>query len=120
MTFSRYHRSCRKRPSSMSLDRSRLVAAMTRTLTGSGRPPPTGVTADTDNTRSRAICCWTGISPISSRNSVPPSASTNRPGRPFTPVAMSGRMPNSSLSSSVEAIAPQFTATNGLSERVPA
>ena len=52
------------------------------------------------------------ISPISSRNSVPPSASSNSPFLSRTaPVKAPRSWPNSSLSSSVSGMAPQLTDT---------
>ncbi len=54
------------------------------------------------------------MSPISSRKSVPPSASSKRPLRVATaPVNAPFSWPNSSLSSSSAGIAPQLTATKG-------
>ena len=59
--------------------RSALVAATTRTSTRLGWLAPTGTTCPSSSTRS--IFAWRagGMSPISSRNSVPPSASSNHP-----------------------------------------
>ena len=58
------------------------------------------------------------MSPISSRNSVPPFAAAKRPMRSRSaPVNAPRTWPNSSLSSSSSGIAPQFTATNGRSAR---
>ena len=49
---------------------------------------------------------------------MPPSAALNRPSRFFiAPVNAPRSCPNSSASINVSAIAPQFTATNGLSRR---
>ncbi len=67
------------------------------------------------NTRSSLICVAIGMSPTSSRNSVPPWAYSNLPSRsveasvkaPFT-------WPNSSLSRMFSLSAAQFKATNGL------
>ena len=54
------------------------------------------------------------MSPISSRNRVPPSASSKRPARAvMAPVNAPFSWPNSSLSSRSAGIAPQFTGTNG-------
>ena len=67
----------------------------------------------------RSSFAWTssGSSPISSRKSVPPSASSNRPSlRCSAPVNAPFSWPKSSLSTSAGGIAPQFTFTNG---RVP-
>ena len=58
------------------------------------------------------------MSPISSRNSVPLSASSKRPSLRLTaPVNAPFSWPNSSDSSSVSVSAPQFTLTNGPSAR---
>ena len=65
---------------------------------------------------------WPGrqglISPISSKKSVPPDASSNLPCRVSRASVNAPRSwPKSSLSSSVSAIAAQFTAMNGSSRR---
>src|SRR5438270_219180 len=53
------------------------------------------------------------MSPISSRKSVPPLASSKRPRRaPVAPVKLPRAWPNSSLSSTPSAMAPQSTAMN--------
>ncbi|CSB47552.1 Uncharacterised protein [Vibrio cholerae] len=55
-----------------------------------------------------------GISPISSKNRVPPLATRNSPSRLFfAPVNAPEVCPNSSLSSSSGAIAPQLIGTKG-------
>ncbi len=60
------------------------------------------------------------MSPISSRNSVPLSASRKLPARSATaPVNAPRTWPNNWLSSSSPGIAAQFTATNGLAARRP-
>ena len=65
-------------------------------------------------TRSSFTCMSKLMSPISSRNSVPPSASSKRPMRVVNaPVNAPFSWPNSSLSSSSRGIAPQLTGTNG-------
>ncbi len=54
------------------------------------------------------------MSPISSRKSVPPAASSKRPRRaPVAPVKLPRAWPKSSDSSIPSAIAPQSTAMNG-------
>ena len=58
----------------------RLVAAMMRTSILRGRVEPSGVSSRSCRKRSSLICASCVISPISSRNSVPPSASSIRPG----------------------------------------
>ena len=59
--------------------RSRWVAAMMRTLARIGWRPPTVVNSPSCSTRSSRVCASGGMSPISSRNSVPPSACSKRP-----------------------------------------
>ncbi len=59
--------------------RSRWVAATTRVSTVTGRSAPTGCTVCASSTRSSFACAASGSSPSSSRNSVPPLASTNAP-----------------------------------------
>ncbi len=60
------------------------------------------------------------MSPISSRNSVPPSARDKAPRRSWRASVNAPRTaPNSSLSSSVSGIAPQLIATNGPEGRSP-
>ena len=70
------------------------------------------------STRSSLGCSSSGSSPISSRNSVPPSASSNGPRRMrVAPVNAPRSWPNSSLSNTLAAIAPQSTCMNGRSAR---
>ena len=58
------------------------------------------------------------MSPISSNNSVPPSAATNSPSRSARASVNDPRAcPNNSLSNKVSDNAAQFTATNGRSDR---
>ncbi len=59
------------------------------------------------------------MSPISSRNSVPPSAESTRPFLPLppAPVKEPASWPNSSLSMRLSGSAAQFTATKGLPAR---
>ena len=78
-TFSRYQRSSRKRPAATSLERFRLVAAMTRTSTFSVRSPPTRWKLPSWRTRSSFAWSSGDSSPTSSRKSVAPSASSKRP-----------------------------------------
>jgi hypothetical protein len=58
-----------------------LVAATMRTSTRSVRLPPTRSNSPSCSTRSSFACIAGDISPTSSRNSVPPSASSKRPSR---------------------------------------
>ena len=60
-----------------------------------------------------------GVSAISSKKKVPPSASSNRPLRALTaPVNEPLACPNSSLSSKVSVMAAQLTGTKGRSPRL--
>ena len=61
--------------------RSRLVAAMIRTLTGTSRSSPTARTRLSCTTRSSFAWSGPGSSPISSRKRTPPSAARIRPAR---------------------------------------
>src|SRR5713226_2262022 len=94
--------------------RSWLVAVTIRTSTRSERVPPSR--SNSPSCRTRRIFGWvTGErSATSSRNSVPPSASSKRPSlRPAAPVNAPFSWPNSSDSSSVSGRAAQLTAMNG-------
>ena len=91
---------------------SRLVAAISRTLTCSSCVPPTRVKVPFSENRSSLA--WSGwlMSAISSRKIVPPSASSTRPGFCFSaPVKAPFSWPNSSLSSSVSGMAAQLMRT---------
>src|SRR5205823_101027 len=69
----------RNRPSATACSRSRFVAAISRTSAVSVTVPPTRSYCRSCSTRS-SFACRPGISsPISSRNSVPPAASSKRP-----------------------------------------
>ena len=59
--------------------RSRFVAAMTRTSTLIGRLEPMRSNSRSWSTRRSFACVASGISPISSRKSVPPLAVSKRP-----------------------------------------
>ena len=91
---------------------------MMRTLTATSLVPPTRRRVRRSSTRSSFTCSMGLISPISSRNSVPPLASSISPSfwarasvnAPFS-------WPNSSLSSSSLGIAAQLISTNGRSCR---
>jgi DNA-binding response OmpR family regulator len=87
-----------------------LVAAMTRTSTLISVGAADRRISRSCSTRSSLTCSSSGISPISSRNSVPPSASSNRPGLSRSaPVNAPFSWPNSSLSSRFSGIAAQLT-----------
>src|SRR6266498_1093663 len=100
----------------MSCFRSRFVAAMRRTSTRMVLMPPTRSNSDSWIARRSFTCISTGTSPISSRKSVPPSASSKRPGfEPTAPVNAPRSYPNSSLSTRSFGMAAQFTLMSGLS-----
>ena len=64
--------------------------------------PPTRTISRSCSTRSRSVCVFRLMSPISSRKTVPPSATSNLPFlRYCAPVKAPFSWPNSSLSSSV-------------------
>src|SRR6266851_715527 len=113
-TFSRKKRSLRNRPCSTIAARSRLVAASTRAEIGLACVDPTGLTSFSCSARSSFACRSSGSSPISSRNTVPPSAAANSPSfARSAPVNAPFTWPNSSLSISVGTSDPQSTGTNG-------
>ena len=81
--------------------------------------PPTRSNVRDSRTRSSLTCVAMSISPISSRNSVPPEAISNRPLRSDSaPVKAPFSCPKSSLSRRVGERAAQLTATNGALARV--
>ena len=87
---------------------------MTRTSTVIAVCPPTRKNSLSASTRSKRVCSASDMSPISSRNSVPPLACSKRPmRRSVAPVNAPFSWPNSSDSSSSAAIADVFSATNG-------
>ena len=79
IVFRRKSRSWRKRPAATSARRSALVAEMIRTSTRRVRDEPTRSNSPVSSTRSSLACWLSGTLAISSRNSVPPSASSKRP-----------------------------------------
>ena len=71
------------------------------------------------STRKRSICIFELISPISSRNSVPPDTTSKKPFRVcVAPVKEPFLWPKSSLSSNVSGMDPQLMAMKGYCERV--
>jgi hypothetical protein len=78
-TLRRKNRSSRKSPRSTISRRFLLVAAIRRTSTLSGVFEPTRSMVRSESTRSSLIWVAASISPISSRNRVPPSACSKRP-----------------------------------------
>ena len=118
ITFRRKNRSSRKAPLRISSSRFLLVAAMTRTSTVTEAMPPTGSTFCSCSARRTLAWVFRVMSPISSRNSVPPSASSNLPFLAVSaPVKAPRVWPNSSLSMSSSGMAAQLTSTNGPSAR---
>ena len=96
------------------------MAAITRTSTLRSRGSPTGSITRSCKARRILACNAKGISPTSSRNSVPLSACMKRPTRSATaPVNAPLRWPNISLSSKPSGMAAQLTATKGWSARLP-
>ena len=79
------------------------------------RTPPTRSNSRSCSTRKSLAWSISDMSPISSRNTVPSSASSNLPGlRPVAPVKEPFSWPNSSLSSSVSTMAEQLMPMKGL------
>ena len=112
-TCRRKNRSCRNRFSRTAWPRSRLLAATRRTLTFTVRLLPSRSKVPFSSTRSSLACNSSGSSPTSSRNSVPPSATSNRPlSRVNAPVYAPFSRPNSSLSISGPGNAAQLTRTS--------
>src|SRR5215467_14282373 len=93
---------------------------MMRTSTFKGLRPPTASTAPSCSARSNFTCALSGNSETSSRNSVPPCASTNLPiCRSVAPVNAPFSWPNRIDSTRLSGMAPQLTATNGFDLRSP-
>src|ERR1035438_7484039 len=102
-------RSGRNVPSSIMFSRFLLVAATQRKSTLMTWLPPTRVISRSCRTRSRSVCVFRLMSPISSRNTVPPSAISNFPFlRYCAPVKAPFSWPNNSLSSGGSVIGLQF------------
>src|SRR5207247_1714913 len=80
-TLRRNNRSSRNWPCIEAFARSLLVAAITRTSTVTGFSPPSRSITPDSKTRSSFAWASGPRSPTSSRNSVPPSASSKRPTR---------------------------------------
>ena len=94
------------------------MAAITRASTVRVRDSPTRRISPSCSTRNSFTWRLSGSSPTSSSNSVPPSASSNRPAlSAVAPVNAPRAWPNSSDSSKVSGIAPEFTATKRWSWR---
>ena len=86
-------------PRACAASMSRLVADTNLTFMARDRSAPTGRTSRASMTRSSLACMVSGISPISSRNTVPPLADSSRPIlAPTAPVKAPRSCPKSSLS----------------------
>ena len=119
MVLSLKRRSCRNRAAATSSARSALVAERIRTSTCLVREDPTRSNSPDSTTRSSLVCRGIEMLAISSRNSVPPSASSKRPTRSVLASVNAPRTwPNSSLSKTPSDSPPAFTVTSGLAERV--
>ena len=87
---------------------------MTRTFTRRVWSPPRRLNVPSCSTRKSLACTSTGISPISSRNKVPPSASSKCPGlRCSAPVKAPFSYPKSSASRRVAGMAAAFSTIKG-------
>jgi DNA-binding NtrC family response regulator len=92
----------------------RVIAATIRTSTSTGCSPPSRKKAPSWMARSSLTCIAGPISPTSSRNRVPPSASSNFPRRCWlAPVKEPFSWPNSSLSINSCGMAAQLSLTKG-------
>ena len=96
----------------------RIIAATIRVSNSISSSPPTGRTVRSWIARRSLTCIPAGISPISSRKSVPPAAFRKTPGRDCrASVKAPLAWPNSSLSRSGSGMAAQLIAMNGPSAR---
>ncbi|CAM4389489.1 hypothetical protein COSO111634_38455 [Corallococcus soli] len=87
---------------------------MTRARSFTRLTPPTRSNSRSWRTRKSFAWSISDMSPISSRNTVPSSASSNLPGLPATaPVKAPFSWPNSSLSRSVSTMAEQLMPMKG-------
>ncbi|MBA7683500.1 hypothetical protein ES703_91869 [subsurface metagenome] len=112
------YKSCLNFFSSISLVRIWLVALMMRTSTTVCLFEPTGITMPSSMTRSSLAWELIDISPISSKNNVPLSVSSNSPFLSLAaPVKAPLVWPNSSLSNKVSVRPAQFTGLKDLSQR---
>ena len=117
--LSRSSKSARNSPLAANAGKSSFVAATIRTSTRIGREEPMRVTSPYSTARSKRSCAPIDKVPSSSRNSVPLSASSNRPARDLVaPVKAPASWPKSSDSISVSGNAAQFIVTSGSSHRV--
>ena len=111
--FNLKYKSCRNRFSSLSVFKFLLVAAIRRKSDFFGVESPTGIYSLVSKTRSNLAYKSIGISPISSKNKVPPLDSSIKPFLSFiAPVKEPCLWPNNSLSKSSLLKVLQFKATN--------
>ena len=116
--FNRKNKSLRKFPSLTSVRRSRFVAHTSLKSTGSFSVAPIGSTECSCRIRKSLLCISNGISPISSRKSVPPFAACTMPWWSMeAPVYEPFLAPSKRLSARFLAMAPQLSATKGPSHR---
>src|SRR5664279_3066192 len=119
-TLRRKNRSSRNRPCWIKSRSSLLEAAMMRTSLFIGVRPPTVVYSPCCSTRNNRVCASIGMSPISSRKSVPPSACSKRPElRVLAPVNAPFSCPNNSDSIRSRGIAAILMATKVPVRRLP-
>ena len=78
-SFNRWYKSARKRFSAMAVSKFSLVAAMMRTSAFLSLLPPVGLYRLASSARSSICCTSSDRLPISSRNNVPPAASSQKP-----------------------------------------
>ena len=105
---------CGSAASAIIVSRSWLVAATMRTSIGTLRRPPSWHTSFASIARRIFACADRLMSPISSKNSVPPSACRSLPAYAVcAPVNAPRSKPNSSLSSSPSGMAAQLMLTSG-------
>src|SRR3974390_1656796 len=91
-----------------------------RTSTFTDLRAPTGSLSPSCSARRSFACACSGSSPTSSRNNVPPSASTNLPACfSVAPVKAPFSCPNRIDSTRFSGSAPQLTATKGFALRAP-
>ena len=114
----RSSRSARNFSASTIFGRFSFVAPTIRTSTLIGRDEPIRVTSPYSTARSSRSCAPILSVPSSSRNNVPPSASSKRPSRArVAPVKAPASCPNNSASISVSGSAAQFIVINGPPQR---
>ena len=105
--LTRYSKSCLNLPSVTACSRFSLVAQIKRISISMTFEPPTGVICLFCSAASSLTCWLSGKLPSSSKNKLPPWASSNRPMRSsFAPVNAPFLWPNSSLSNRLSASDP--------------